>query len=389
MSGTVAFAGLWQHPSVSDFSLGEEQRTAACGLNTYYDALVFGKGPAACIFAIQMARRGKAVLMVPPSTESSLKPWGETLAPRGEFLLTQLGLVNECLTGQHSTQAVLSCWRSSDPERTDLAFDPHGRMWHINRPAFDKALQNRTVGSGVDILNKSVHRVAGFTRGADFWEVRLVSSDSERVIKAAHIVDATGRSSCIARAIGSRRILRDHLVALSCAMEKASGVEPLLIEPVSGGWWYSLGLSHEKLLVVLMTDPKLFKLSAEARKSLWTAMLDEAPHTRKRIEVCEQAPGVASAGSSRLDSMSGEGWLAIGDAAMSFDPLSSHGLTSAIEQAIDAAERLSGDGHAAALIEFEEMRKGLFGKYRTQRRAFYQTVRRFSGQAFWQNRMLH
>ena len=117
-------------------------------------------------------------------------------------------------------------------------------------------------------------------------------------------------------------------------------------------------------------------------------MLVAAPYTWKRIGACEHSLRVVSAESARLDSMSGTGWLAIGDAAMSFDPLSSHGLCSAIEQAIEAADLLSAHGHTAIASEFEARRSALFEKYRARRLNFYQDVRRFSGYAFWQNRTL-
>jgi 2-polyprenyl-6-methoxyphenol hydroxylase-like FAD-dependent oxidoreductase len=385
MTGAITFANA-THDSAA---LTEMEGRSVHGPDARYDALVVGKGPAACVFAIQMARRGKSILLVPPPTESNQRPWGETLAPRGEFLLGQLGLASVCLAGQYSTQTALSCWGSADPERTDFTFDPHGRMWHVSRPAFDKALQTHAIESGVDTLDKTSHRVAGFTRCTDYWEVRLASLNAERAIKVGYIVDATGKSSCIARLMGSKRIFRDQLVAISCVVEQITDIVPLLIEPVCKGWWYSLGLPQGQLLAVLMTDPKLFKLSTEARRSLWDAMLGEAPHTRKRAGTCENALGAASAESARLDNMSGKGWLAIGDAAMSFDPLSSHGLCSAIEQAVDSAERLSIHGHEAALVEFDAMRKELFGKYQAQRLAFYQSVRRFSGQEFWRNRRVH
>jgi len=388
MSGAVPFANA-QHPSIGNVPLAEIPRRSILCPTGPYDALVYGQGPAAFIFAIQMVRHRKTVLLVPSLIKSSQKPWGETLAPRGEFLLGRLGLVNECLAGQHSTQTVLSCWQNSDPERTDLAFDPHGRMWHVNRSAFDNALQAHAIKSGVDILDRRSHCVTSVSRRTGCWEVRLASPDCERDVKIGYVVDATGRSSCVARRMGSKRILRDHLVAVSCTSEEAGEIVPLLIEPVSKGWWYSLGLPQGKLLVALMTDPKLVKVSAEMRKSLWDETLDDAPHTRKRIGARENALSVVGAESARLDSMSGEGWLAIGDAAMSFDPLSSHGLCNAIEQAIDAAEVLSAHGHEAALVEFEAKRKDMFEKYRAQRLDFYQSVRRFSGYAFWQNRILH
>jgi flavin-dependent dehydrogenase len=86
--------------------------------------------------------------------------------------------------------------------------------------------------------------------------------------------------------------------------------------------------------------------------------------------------------------MSGEGWLAIGDAAMSFDPLSSHGLCSAMEQAMDAAELLSTCSDKSSLAEFDSKRSDLFARYTAQRKAFYKRVERFSAYPFWQTRIL-
>jgi 2-polyprenyl-6-methoxyphenol hydroxylase-like FAD-dependent oxidoreductase len=96
---------------------------------------------------------------------------------------------------------------------------------------------------------------------------------------------------------------------------------------------------------------------------------------------------VASIESARLTRMSGERWLAIGDAAASFDPLSSYGLSSALEQAMDAAELLCLDGHDAALADFELRRCKLYDNYTAHRIAFYKSVRRYSGHAFWEHRI--
>jgi flavin-dependent dehydrogenase len=262
-------------------------------------------------------------------------------------------------------------------------------MWHLNRPTFDRALQRHAIESGIDLIEESSHAVVSFNRQTDYWEVHLASPEGKRVVEVGSIVDATGKSSCFARLMGSRRIMQDHLVAVSCICKRSGAMLPLLIEPVCTGWWYSFGLPQGQLLVALVTDPKLVKLSAEMRESFWDAMLGEALYTRKRIGPCENVLHVSSAESARLDRMSGEGWLAIGDAAMSFDPLSSHGLCSAIEQAIDAAELVSVHGYdEAPRVAFETRRKDLFEQYRVQQLDLYQNVWRFSEGMFWQNRML-
>jgi len=357
--------------------------------NCHYDALVFGKGPAACIFAINLVRGGKAVLLVPPLNEPKQNAWAETLSPRGEFLLAKLGLADHILANQHSTQMMLSCWKSSNPETINFAFDPHGRMWHVDRQAFDKALLTQSVYSGVDILDRESNRLSDFHRDGRQWEIRIASSGQERIVKTDYLVDATGKASFLARRMGARRAILDHLVAISCIYEQTSSIAPLLIEPVSQGWWYSLGLLQRRTLAGFITDPKFVKLSSDIRKFTWYAMLENAPHTAQRLTKIGSSLTMASAESACLDRMGGDGWLAIGDAAMSFDPLSSHGLCSAIEQAVDAAEILCGPEPYSALEDFVIKRKHFFAKYKAQRTAFYRAARRFSRDTFWQNRAVN
>src|SRR5262249_30360679 len=133
------------------------------------------------------------------------------------------------------------------------------------------------------------------------------------------------------------------------------------------GWWYSFGLPQNKLIVALITDPTVVKLAAGTRQSVWDVTLSQAPHTKRRIGNEAKRLSVASVESARLNRMSGEGWIAIGDAATSFDPLSSHGLCNALEQAMDAGELLCLDGQEAILADFETKRNELYEAYAAQR----------------------
>ena len=64
----------------------------------------------------------------------------------------------------------------------------------------------------------------------------------------------------------------------------------------------------------------------------------------------ESAPRGAAAHSARLEHFHGAGWLAVGDAALAFDPLSSQGLLTALFTGMEAGNalhaHLSGDADA-------------------------------------------
>jgi 2-polyprenyl-6-methoxyphenol hydroxylase-like FAD-dependent oxidoreductase len=356
-------------------------------IGSHYHAVVFGIGPAACVFAIRTLGHGKSVLLVPPPRPCTPKPSGETLAPRGEFVLRQLGLAKDCLSDQHVTNSMWSCWRNSRLKRTDLAFDPHGRMWHLNRPLFDNALLDHAIALGADVIDSGWQGINGFERRPNGWNTHVVSQGSERALTAGYFVDATGKSASFARRMGAKRVVQYRLIALSCVCEGRSGVDSLLIEAVSKGWWYSFGLPHGKLVLTLMTDSQLGKVSKVTREKVWDELLDQACYTKERAGICAGVPSAVSVESARLDRMHGEGWVAVGDSAMTFDPLSSQGLTSAIEQAVEVADILSFEDENA-LAAFDSRRIELFEQYKTHRLQFYQSVQRFSEFEFWRNRLL-
>src|SRR5207244_3275274 len=84
----------------------------------------------------------------------------------------------------------------------------------------------------------------------------------------------------------------------------------------------------------------------------------------------------------------GEGWLAVGDAACSFDPLSSLGLCNALESgrlaalAIDRAMR----GDSSALSSYGATLKIRFDEFERLRLAYYAVERRWPASQFWARR---
>lgn len=82
---------------------------------------------------------------------------------------------------------------------------------------------------------------------------------------------------------------------------------------------------------------------------------------------------VAPADSGWTTPSAGEGWVAIGDAAMSFDPLASRGLHHAL---VGAREAVFGLDSGA----------GSFEKYLQEKSRYYGSERRFQGEEFWQRR---
>jgi flavin-dependent dehydrogenase len=87
--------------------------------------------------------------------------------------------------------------------------------------------------------------------------------------------------------------------------------------------------------------------------------------------------------------VSGENWLAIGDAAMAFDPLSSQGLYNAMRSALDASEavRQHLSGKSDALRDYAIREQERFPEFLERRSTYYRRETRWRDAPFWNQRV--
>ena len=114
----------------------------------------------------------------------------------------------------------------------------------------------------------------------------------------------------------------------------------LLIEAAEDGWWYTTLLPGERLLAAFMTSPPLAAREAGPLARYWADQMERTQHVRRRAAgfVLEGDVCVKPASSCACHPVAGERWLAVGDAAMAFDPLSSMGISKALRMGLAAAD---------------------------------------------------
>jgi len=81
-------------------------------------------------------------------------------------------------------------------------------------------------------------------------------------------------------------------------------------------------------------------------------------------------------------------WLAVGDAASTYDPISSQGIYKALRNGLEAAKAIASylHGDSQGLKEYESAITSQFDNYLTYRNYFYQMERRWLASPFWQQR---
>jgi flavin-dependent dehydrogenase len=276
------------------------------------DVLVAGAGPAGATVARLLARRGKRVVLVDPATRHIDRL--EVIPPSGwpvlealdlTQLLDETALARPCL-------GIRRRWGAAPAAIDDFQTHRGGRGFVLDRIAFDKALRAAAADAGVTSITG---RVAATRRDDGQTTVMVETPSGRQTIHVALVVDATGRPSAVARRMGARRLASEPLIAERRNVDRTVTTrnEPAWLD-VKGRlrcWSYQVS-------------------GPDGRRERWIVYPPSGRrHRRSTLR--------ADASSAILSQGAGDGWIAVGDAAIAFDPVTSQGLTSALATSVVAA----------------------------------------------------
>jgi flavin-dependent dehydrogenase len=364
------------------------------------DVAVVGGGPAGCAAALSLRSHapGLDVALLEASAYGESRV-GETLPPPAGAVLEHLGVWDAFQAqGHHPAYGTAAAWGSPAPHENEFLFHVRQVGWHLDRAAFDAMLADRASGRGADVRRGA--RVRDARRGTGGgWTLALCAGES---VRARVVVDATGAAASFARRhAGARSTPGDRLAGFirffPAPSVEAEGPRPpghpgTVVEAFADGWWYTAPLPGGARVVACMTDTDVARVLGIADGECWMELLRAtAPHVRE-CTAGLAPPGpvvVRAARSRRLLPAVGTDWIAVGDAASTFDPLSSQGIVKALRSGIFAGyavgDLLAGGGDAgmrryAQLIERE------FTAYERTRGRYYAEERRWPASEFWRRR---
>ena len=360
---------------------GIPQRAREAQVAAMWDAVIAGAGPAGSAAAHVLARKGLRTLFV--DVKQGKRKVGESLPGAASRLLRSMGLPLPESDGEHRRiGGNLSSWNSKELLATDFFHDPDGPGWRLDRPRFDTALRESAITCGATL---KMARVTEVTRQNNLWHLHL---DDGEVTTARWLIDATGRSSALARRLGQPRERDTPLVALY-ALGKPNHdlrLNRTVIEAAPNGWWCASLLPSGQPLAGFHLRPGDAAYMT-AHPAEWRKALAKTRHVAALFspEMFDSPMRALDASGSRLARFAGDGWIACGDAALSFDPLSSQGIFSALHSGIEAALAVAAalNGDSAPLDSYSEGLEEIRRIYLLRCRTMYRSETRWPAELFW------
>lgn len=361
---------------------------------TNWDVIILGAGPAGLALARNL-RPERRVLLIERQTHVAEGPRiGESLPGAASVLLRRLGLFEEFLAGPHRERgASLSIWDDVNPVWRDTLRDPSGLGWHLDRRAFDQLLRAGALQAGAVLMEGC--RQLELERQTEGWCITLTATDESHC--APILIDATGRSASIARRLGVKLLSLDESLLcvysfLACPADDEDAC--MRLQADEHGWWYSVQLPHQQRVLAYHLDAK------NPLWRTWQTPADFIAYAQRHPLMAEVTQSLQPsqplqyrpAGTAILDiatlHQAGPGFLAIGDALLTFDPISSQGLFHSLASAESAANaiRAGFPDNQQAFRRFQDEMCAVAERYLAHWRHTYQGPQRFSAYEFWSKR---
>ncbi|UTH76736.1 tryptophan 7-halogenase [Chromobacterium sp. IIBBL 290-4] len=330
------------------------------------------------------------VLMLDSASSGEADRIGECLPPSCVPILQSLRLWDDFLSQGHlPSVGSAACWGRNGWGFNDFLMDPHRCGWHLDRRIFDASMLAAAQQRGARLEQGC--RLRGLTRrGKGGWLLDLEQAGQPLRRQADFVLDASGVAAVAARQLG---VMRNEIDCLNVSYAYLNCVDAMAfparswLEAVENGWWYAAGVPGDRIVVAYATDRKRGKPQGAAA---WMAALQNTRHLWPVIRDAHPIPmpgtvRITAAPSAILSNVAGQDWLAVGDAACSYDPLTAHGILKALHdgEAAGRAVAKALAGNPQALQNYQTGVFARFSNYLRLRNRLYCDEGRWRHMGFW------
>jgi flavin-dependent dehydrogenase len=358
-----------------------------------FDVVILGGGVAGCATALALRGRVDRVIVIEATSYGSPRV-GESVPPDTRALLSELGIWDAFTRQGHSAcLGSRSVWGSAAVGYNDFLRHPLGHGWHLERQRFDRFMADQVQASGIELQTGVRYTHAQPARGGGFV-LELIGAPERARLHARFVVDATGRQARFAQGRGARRLLHDQLICSAGYFDlprEHDFDDFTWLEAVEYGWWYAARLPGGRVTAVVATDPRLLRARGLNQRDAWLSSLRGTQLLGPAfapLQPSAESPTLWVAASSVLAPPADVGWLAVGDAAAAYDPISSLGVYKALADGLRAAQVIAPalDNPRTPLAPYIQSVATGFSRYLLQRNQSYLDETRWPLAPFWQTR---
>lgn len=356
-----------------------------------YSVVIIGGGPAGTSCAIALAKRGVQDVLVIEAGDYSKFVIGESIPPNSKNILNSLDVFKDFLKENHlPCYGVCSYWGDDKRGYSDTVLSPYGHGWHLDRKRFNRFLAQQAQKNGVVVEINAVFK-KGIQLDNEDFAVSYTQNDKEIQVTSKFVVDASGSRSLFAKQQGSIPLEGEPLICLGRRFkitETAKISSLTRIEAVENGWWYGAKLPNNEMLIAFYTDQETVKQTKMHQVEHWMNALSKTVSIKNGVQEKMTMDKIIKGFPARsfcLDVITGDNWLAIGDAASSYDPITSRGIYKSLTDGNYAAQcihrALNNDNDS--LTDFEHYITQNYCNYLKERTHYYISEQRWKESSFW------
>jgi hypothetical protein len=264
-------------------------------------------------------------------------------------------------------------WRLGDFERHSQS----AKSLLVDRRAFHLGLRRRAEEAGIRVLEG---RAEAPEKDGEGWRLRIGESEAS----ARLLVEATGRRGMVPAA--RRRGV--PLVGLHASWTGARLPSSVRVAAARDGWVWGAPKPAGGYAISVFEDPRLARASGDPVARVCRIVAESG--ILQGAARAELVGDVAASNATPHVARAHEhlSLFRIGDAALALDPISSSGIQSALQSAVDAAlaiQTLDEDPGASAMVKrfLEQRLERRAGRHAAWTAAFYGEAARAFGTPFW------
>lgn len=358
-------------------------------VNSTYEVIIIGGGPAGIATSLTLTARGIKNGVVEAQLHPSNKP-GEALPPNAKPLLKKLGLTHLVEDPKHIHYYGNKVrWGTDDLQEKEFLRDIYGYGYLLDRIYFENQLRAHLKKNGADFFEG--YKLKKLVNESEGLEMSIEKGGEVHTFNPRFIVDATGRKASVCHQLGNSKLQLDTQFVLTFSVSLKAEIErQIYVESTENGWWYAAPKSATELTLMFFTLKEIIPSKPNLPAFLRTE-LDASPHLSQWIQqetLDFDNVKLMPSGTSKLEVPYGKNWLAVGDAAYSFDPISSYGITSALASGFYGGNALASalQQQEDAFLTYRYVMETAFEAYLEKLALYYGQEKRWGDSVYWKGR---